>query len=81
MYKANLSFVNLNAYLNLLIRADLVEKKDADAALKKGVDVGRRCDAVYELTPKGTAVLQKLKSLEEIMTMLELKRQRVVLVQ
>ena len=69
MYRANLSYGMLNAYLDLLIGADLIEKKEASAA-NDDTELRGRYDYVYGLTPEGTTFLQKLKPLEEIMSLL-----------
>ena len=81
MYRANLSYGMLNAYLDLLTSADLIEKKEASSAVRKDVEMGGHYDSLYGLTSKGMTVVQKLKPLEEIMAMLELKRQKEVLLQ
>ena len=79
MYRANLSYGMLNAYLDLLISADLIEKKEASVTMKDDVALGGRYDYVYGLTPEGTSILQKLKPLEEIMGLLQLKPQKAAM--
>lgn len=81
MYRANLSYGMLNAYLDLLINADLIEKMEAGSAVRKDPELRGHYDSVYVLTSKGMTVVQKLKPIEEIMGLLELKRQKEALVQ
>ena len=74
MYKANLSFGMLNAYLDLLIGADLIERKEAHP-LKK--ERGHN-EFLYSLTSKGITALAQLEPLKDILGLLELKSQEAV---
>ncbi len=55
MYKANLSFAQLNEYLKFMLKIQL---------LRKSVDKGK---AVYEATPKGLEFLQRHSDLKGLL--------------
>jgi predicted transcriptional regulator len=76
MYGANLSYEMLNPYLELLLNAGLIEKREAPPDMKNDIRSGGRYNFLYSLTSKGMDALKQLESLEESMGLLGLKIQK-----
>jgi predicted transcriptional regulator len=58
MYRCNLSFRQLHAYLNLLIDRKLLRKVEKKESLRQ---------ELYETTPRGKAFLQAYKSIKALL--------------
>jgi len=64
MYKSNLSFKQLDLYLNALMQSGLVEEHLDD-------EVGR----VYSVTPRGLSFLELFEVLTELFTVTKIKKE------
>ena len=63
MYGANLSYDMLGVYLEFLLKAGFIERREAPLSMRKDLRSGGRYDFLYELTPKGRNSLEHLDSL------------------
>ena len=79
MYGANLSYDMLNPYLDFLLNAGLIEKKEAPPPTKNDIRSGGHYEFLYSVTTKGMTALGQLESLEEIMGLLQLKPQKAAM--